>query len=582
MNPARPLFSLPATARLFLKPKPKGSYIRTFAVSTSRAMPEYKLKDITSLSLQPGDKKEVEVEGIEGGAKVLVVNAGGSIQALGPRCTHYGAPLVKGVLTKGGRLTCPWHGACFNAKTGDVEDAPALDALPTFKVVERDGAVYVQGEEGLIKAGKRSPTFKCSKVTAPDADRVVVVGGGSGALGLIEGLRESGFGGFITMISNEGYLPIDRPKLSKTLITDQVKIQWRDAEFFKSGSVDVVQDEVVDVDLANKTVLTKSKERYPYTKLVLATGGAPRSLPLQGFKVLGNIFVLRTIHDTKNIVNAIGEKGKKIVIIGSSFIGMEVAKATSSDNDVTIVGQERVPLERVLGEEVGGGIQKLMEGKGVKFHMSAGVDKAEPKGSDQSVVGSVVLKDGTKLEADLVILGVGVAPSTGYLKENKVVRLEEDGSLKVDENYLVAGLKDVYAIGDIAKFPYHGPGGEGTYTRIEHWNVAQNQGRGVARHIVNPSLKGEFFTPVFWSALTGQLRYCGSTANGWDDLVLQGNPAEGKFVAYYCKGETVVAMASMMVDPAMSKAAQLMKMGAMPSKGELKNGLNILDVALPA
>lgn len=472
--------------------------------------------------------------------------------------------------------------ACFNAKTGDVEDAPALDALPTFKVTERDGAVFVQGDESLLKAGKRAPTFKGSKPTGPAAEKVVVVGGGSGALGLVEGLRESGFGGSITMVSNEGYLPIDRPKLSKALITDQSKIQWRDAAFFKSGSVDVVEDEVVDVDLVNKAVLTKNKERYPYTKLVLATGGVPRNLPLPGFKVLGNIFVLRTVHDAKNIVAAIGEKGKKIAIVGSSFIGMEIASATASDNEVTVIGQESVPLERVLGAEVGGGLQKLLEGKGVKFQLSAGVDKAEPKGADQSVVGSVVLKDGTKIEADLVILGVGVAPSTGYLKENKVVRLEEDGSLKVDENYLVAGLKDVYAVGDIAKFPYHGPGGHGRYTRIEHWNVAQNQGRGVARHIVNPSLKGEFFTPVFWSALTGQLRYCGNSANGWDDVVLQGKPEEGQFVAYYTSGETVVAMASMGVDPAMAKSAQLMRTGAMPSKAELKGGLDILEVALPA
>ena len=472
--------------------------------------------------------------------------------------------------------------ACFNAKTGDVEDAPALDALPTFKVTEHDGAIFIQGEEALIKSGKKSPAFKLSKAPGPDTEKVVVVGGGSGALGLVEGLRENGYSGAITMISNEGYLPIDRPKLSKALITDQSKIQWRDAEFFKSGSVDVVQDEVVEVDLANKTVTAKNKERYPYTKLVLATGGAPRNLPLQGFKVLNNIFVLRTVHDTKNIVDAIGEKGKKIVIVGSSFIGMEIAAATASDNEVTVIGQESVPLERVLGKEVGAGIRKLLEGKGVKFHMDAAVDKAEPKGSDQSVVGSVALKDGTKLEADLVILGVGVAPSTGYLKENKVVRLEDDGSLKVDENYLVTGLKDVYAIGDIASFPYHGPGGQGRYTRIEHWNVAQNQGRGVARHIVNPSLKGEFFTPVFWSALTGQLRYCGSTAQGWDDLVLQGNPGEGKFVAYYCSGETVVAVASMGVDPAVAKSAQLMRQGAMPSKSELKGGLDILDVALSA
>ncbi|KAI8966653.1 hypothetical protein F5Y11DRAFT_308933 [Daldinia sp. FL1419] len=384
------------------------------------------------------------------------------------------------------------------------------------------------------------------------------------------------------MISNEGYLPIDRTKLSKALITDHTKIQWRDEEWFKSGSVEVVHDEVVEVDLVNKAVVTKNKERFVYSKLVLATGGSPRNLPLQGFKVLENIFLLRTVHDAKKIVDAIGDKGKKIVIVGSSFIGMEVANATAAENEVTVVGQESVPLERVLGREVGAGLQKLLEERGVKFHMSAGVDKAEPSGSSPSQVGSVHLKDGTKLEADLVILGVGVAPSTGYLKENKVIRLEEDGSLKTDENFLVVGLKDVYAIGDIASYPYHGPGGQGNYTRIEHWNVAQNQGRVVAHHIVNPSLKSDFFTPIFWSALTGQLRYCGNSMHGWDELVLQGNPGEGKFVAYYCKGETVVAMASMGVDPAMAKSAELMKMGAMPSKTDLEGGLDILTVPLPA
>ncbi|KAH9900302.1 hypothetical protein F4778DRAFT_782407 [Xylariomycetidae sp. FL2044] len=541
-------------------------------------MSEFKLKDVSSLSLQPGDKQEAEVEGIEG-AKVLIANIGGKIQATGPNCTHYGAPLVKGVLTKSGRLTCPWHGACFNGKTGDIENAPALDSLPVFKVVEKDGAVYVQGEQAMIKAGRRKPNFKCTASAGPD--KVVVVGGGSGALGLVEGLREKGYSGAITMITREGYLPIDRTKLSKALMTDVSKLQWRDANWFSSGSIDVVQDEVVDVDLTNKSVKTKGNGNYPFTKLVLATGGTPRNLPLQGFKVLENIFLLRTVHDAKKIVDAIGDKGKKIVIIGSSFIGMEVANATVADNDVTVIGMESVPLERVMGKEVGAGLQKGLEGKGIKFHMSAGVEKAEPSGSDPSKVGSVHLKDGTKLEADLVILGVGVAPATEFLKENKVVRLEQDGSLKTDENFLVTGLKDVYAIGDIASYPYHGPGGQGNYTRIEHWNVAQNAGRTVANHIVNPNLKPEFFTPIFWSALTGQLRYCGNTVNGWDDLVLQGDPGEGKFVAYYCKGETVVAVTSMMVDPAMSKSAELMKMGAMPSKSDLKGGLDILSVPLP-
>ncbi|KAB5571768.1 putative apoptosis-inducing factor 2 [Coniochaeta sp. 2T2.1] len=534
---------------------------------------EYKIKDLQSLDLKPGEKKEIELEGLD--SKVLLLNAGGKVQAIGPRCTHYGAPLVKGVLSTNGRLTCPWHGACFNAKTGDVEDAPALDALPVFSVTERDGSFYLTGDAETIKSGRRKPTFKnkSAQRTASN-DTVIVVGGGSGACGVVEGLREKGFDGSIKMITSEGYLPIDRTKLSKSLMTDLSKLQWRDDGFYKDAQVDVVKDEVTDVDLQNKTVTTKSGEKYPYTKLVLATGGTPKVLPLQGFKVLGNIFTLRNVHDAENINKAIGEqKGKKIVIIGSSFIGIEVGGATAKDNDVTIVGMEKTPLERVLGEEVGNIIRKGMEGKGLKFYMSAGVDKAEPSTSDPSKVGAVYLKDGTKLEADLVILGVGVSPATTYLKSNGILKLEEDGSVKTDDVFGVVGVKDVYAIGDIATYPYNGPGGEGRYTRIEHWNVAQNAGRTVASHIVNPSVKPEFFTPVFWSALHSQLRYCGNTTHGYDDVVIQGSPDEGKWAAFYAQGETVVAVATMGMDPVMSQAAQLMRVGKMPPKSELKPGL---------
>ena len=473
--------------------------------------------------------------------------------------------------------------ACFNAKTGDVEDAPALDALPVFKTIERDGAVYISGEESAIKSSKRKPNFKCTTAVDESRNRVVVVGGGSGALGVVEGLREEGFKGAITVISNEGYLPIDRPKLSKALLTDTSKLAWRDKAWFEQGAVDWLDGEVVDVNHEKRTVTTKKGDKVEYTRLVLATGGTPKLLPLQGFKVLGNIFTLRNAHDTQKIVDAIGEKNKKIVIVGSSFIGMEAAVATCQDNDVTVIGMEKVPLQQVLGEQVGAGLQKLVEGKGVKFQLGASVDKAEPSTSDPSKVGSVSLKDGTKLEADLVILGIGVSPATDFLRKssNFKVDLEEDGSLKTRTNFSVEGIDHVYAIGDIASFPYQGPGGEGKLTRIEHWNVAQNAGRGVARHIAKNE-DGEQFIPVFWSALGAQMRYCGNISNGWDDVVIDGNPAEASFVAYYTKGETVVAMASMGRDPAMVQTAALMRTRTMPSKSQLNEKNDILAHGIPA
>jgi NADPH-dependent 2,4-dienoyl-CoA reductase/sulfur reductase-like enzyme len=192
----------------------------------------------------------------------------------------------------------------------------------------------------------------------------------------------------------------------------------------------------------------------------------------------------------------------------------------------------------------------------------------------------VHLKDGTELQADLVIEGVGVKPATQFLKENKAVELLKDGSLSTDETFRVKGLTDVFAIGDIATYPYQGPGGSGKPVRIEHWNVAQNAGRTVAQAINKPSLTPKRFIPIFWSALGQQLRYCGNTVNGYDDVVILGetSPEKPSFAAYYTSGETVVAVATMGKDPVMSQSAELMRLGKMPSKTELKNGTDVLAI----
>ena len=383
-------------------------------------------------------------------------------------------------------------------------------------------------------------------------------------------------------------------------MADVSKVAWRSQDFYKESSIDIIEDEVYKVDFAAKIVSTTSGTIYDYTKLVLATGGTPRWLPLPGLKGdLGNVFVLRTIPDTQGILKAVGDNGKKIVIIGSSFIGMEVANCLASmKNDVVVVGMEKgngpalvcisksksfiAPMERVMGAEVGEIFRRLLEKNGVKFYMEASVDKATPSKSDSSKVGAVHLKDGTALEADLVIEGVGVAPATEYLKSNEGVQLEKDGSLRVDEFFAVEGLTDVYAIGDIATYPYHGPGGDGKLIRIEHWNVAQNSGRAVANAITNPGAKPKSFIPVFWSALGSQLRYCGNTVRGYDDIVITGEPEKPSFVAYYTKGETVVAVASMMKDPYMSQSAELMRRNKMPSKSEIKKGVDILQISIPS
>ena len=339
------------------------------------------------------------------------------------------------------------------------------------------------------------------------------------------------------------------------------------------------------MDFQGRKVSVKSGKTYDYTKLILATGGAPKSLPLPGLKLgeLGNVFLLRSVPDVQGIVSAVGDNGKKVVVIGSSFIGMEVANAlVQKKNNVTVIGMEKQPMDRVMGEKVGKIFRGLLEKNGVKFHMEAAVDKATPSSSDSSKVGAVHLKDGTKLDADVVIEGVGVGPATKFLKDSGIP-LEKDGSVRVDESFTVPGYKDVFAIGDIATYPYHGPNGNGAPVRIEHWNVAQNQGRSVANSIAHPNAaKPKPFIPVFWSAVGSQLRYCGATVGGYDDVILVGEPEKPSWVAYYTKGETVVAVASMMKDPYMAQAAELMRRGKMPSKSDITKGVDILEVSIPS
>ncbi|KAJ5981701.1 hypothetical protein N7499_009247 [Penicillium canescens] len=557
---------------------------------------EYKLKDLTSFaSLNFLDKIEAEIEGIPDG-KVLLVKLDDKVHALSPRCSHYGAPLKNGVVTSDGRITCPWHGACFNVTTGDVEDAPAPNALNKFEVFEKEGAVYIRAREEDVKAGQRNPVVKCS-VTKPE-EKVIVVGGGSGTLGLIQALRELKYPGQITIITREPYLIIDRTKLSKALIADPAKIQWRPREWYTEAAIETLTDEVTSVDFEAKSVSTKSGKNLTYTKLVLATGGIPRTLPLPGFKgELSNIFTLRGIKDVQAILaatNAEENKKKNIVVIGSSFIGMEVGNALSKDHNVTIVGMESAPMERIMGTQVGRIFQQNLEKNNVKFYLNAGVEKATPSPSNPSSVGAVHLKDGTSLPADLVILGVGVRPATDFLESNKEITLEKDGSIKTTAHYLVDSphkhISDsVFAIGDIATYPYYGPGSSanGSPIRIEHWNVAQNSGRATARAIVHAlhspisSLPPKRFIPVFWSALGAQLRYCGTgaVAGGYDDVVFR-DAGDGKFTAFYTMGEVVVAVATMGVDPVMSKSVELMRAGKMLGKAEVKAGGDVLSVNL--
>ncbi|CAG8568422.1 4419_t:CDS:10 [Paraglomus brasilianum] len=525
--------------------------------------------------IKDGEMKEVAFGPSE--AKVLLSKVKGQIYATSHKCTHYGARLVTGVLSNDGRILCPWHGACFNATTGDIEDAPALDNLCKFNVTIKGDDVYVEADEAELVRGRRAPVCQRT-VTASNAFTVIIIGGGASGNAAAEKLREDGFNGRIVVISKEDYFPIDRPKLSKSFGNSPQKLAIRNSEFYDNMSITFKLDtSVTSVDPQQKTVTVENNEVFKYDKLIIATGAKPRSIPIPG-NDLGNVFCLRVVHDNTKIDQAIGTGEKKnVVIIGSSFIGMEVASIAAKRANVTVVGIEKVPFERHLGEKVGAALKAFHEKNGVTFRLDTGVASIEPSVIDSSKVGSVVLSDNTVLPADVVVVGVGVAPATEFLRSSPGFNLEPDGSLKVDEHLMVEGIDSVYAVGDICRFKYHITG---ELLRVEHWNFAENTGRAAAVNITNNNSTPFTKVPYFWSAQHGKsLRYAGY-ASSFDDIIIHGDLDALAFAAYYTQGDKVVAVTTMSKDPIASHSAELLRLHKFPSATEIRNGLDPLQITL--
>lgn len=236
--------------------------------------------------------------------------------------------------------------------------------------------IYANFEE--LKAGKKIP--QCKRHTITDGSDVIIVGGGAGGLLAAETLRSEGFAGKITIISREAYLPIDRPKLSKSIKMEASKISLRTAEELKGFDINVIlATEVLQVNTDQKFVTLHDQNTMKYKYLVLATGGDPRVLPFPG-NDLQNIFVMRNVDDSNAIEAALKNiTGKpNVVIVGSSFIGMEAASMLAKSANVTVIGMEKVPFERVLGTAVGEAMAKLNVQNGVTLKMERFVAKYEP------------------------------------------------------------------------------------------------------------------------------------------------------------------------------------------------------------
>ncbi len=412
-------------------------------------------------------REGVPLLGHAGGEAVVLVRDRGRIHALGATCTHYGGPLAEGIVA-GGAIHCPWHHACFDLETGRAH-GPAMAAIPCWNV---------QLDAGLVRIGpKRTSTPR--EVGQPGA--VVIVGGGAAGVACAEALRDEGHRGTITIVSAEGSDPVDRPNLSKDYLAGAAPEEWvflRSADALAAKEIGLAAGPAVSIDRTARIVRTASGNALPWDALLLATGAEPIRLEIEGAD-LPHVHTLRTLADSRAIAMA-ATPGKAVVVIGASFIGLEVAASLRArDAAVTVVAPDAVPLVRALGEEVGAFVRGVHEAHGVTFRLGRKPARITP---DQ-----VILDDGSALPAALVVIGVGVRPRTDLAA---AAGLTIDRGVVVDAE-LRAG-PEVWAAGDIARHP---SGGE--LVRIEHWQVAVRQGQAVARSMLGRG--GACDVPFFWS-----------------------------------------------------------------------------------
>lgn len=435
---------------------------------------------------------------------VLIARRGDELFAIGATCTHYGGPLSEGLMV-GETVRCPWHHACFNLRSGEAMAAPALAPVSCWRVERKDGYLFVREKaaEEARRGGSRS--------TADTAERFVIVGGGAAGFAAVEMLRREGFGGTLTLVSADDSAPYDRPNLSKDYLAGTAPEEWlplRPEEFYRENDIDVrLATEAKRIDAAGRRVTLASGDTVSFTKMLLATGAEPIHLQCPGAD-LPHVRTLRSLADCRALRDR-ARPGTRAVIVGASFIGLEAAAALRHrEVDVRVVAPEARPMERVLGPAMGDFVRSLHESHGVAFHLGRTVQAIDEQG--------VRLDDGTRLEANLVLVGIGVRPRLGLAES---AGLAMDRGVLVNE-HLETSAAGIFAAGDIARWP---DPHSGERLRIEHWVVAERQGQTAARNMLG---RGERFAavPFFWTQQYDvSIDYVGHAAS-WDDIQQQGDP----------------------------------------------------------
>ncbi|HEX6537242.1 MAG TPA: FAD-dependent oxidoreductase [Gemmatimonadaceae bacterium] len=468
--------------------------------------------------------------GHAGGEAVMMVRRGDDVFAIGATCTHYSGPLAEGLVV-GETVRCPWHHACFNLRTGEAVRAPALNPVPCWEVARRDGKAFVTRK---VERAPLAPASAPARGREPAPTSIGIIGAGAAGSAAAEMLRREGYEGAIAMFDPDPSAPYDRPNLSKDYLAGNAPEEWiplRPDGFYAEHGIEVVRRRVARLDARGKRVTLDDGSERAFDRLLLATGADPVRLSLPGAD-RPNVHYLRTLADSRAIIAA-AEDARRALVMGASFIGLEVAASLRARGlEVHVVAPETVPFERILGREMGEFIQALHEEKGVHFHL----------GTTATGIGerTVELKNGESVPADLVVIGVGVRPTVALAEE---AGLTMDRGVVVND-YLETSAPGVFAAGDIARWPDPHSGGR---IRVEHWVVAQRQGQTAARNLIGA---GEPFraVPFFWSAhYDVSINYVGH-AERWDQIDVTGDIGARDCAIAYRSGGKTLAVASIFRD----------------------------------
>ena len=483
------------------------------------------------------------VAGHVGDEPVLLVRRGDDFFAIGASCTHYGGPLAEGLVV-GDTVRCPWHHACFSLRTGQALHAPAFNALACWNVERRGDTVVVQG--------KKEPLEPLRTAAAPPAgapSRIVIVGGGAAGFAAAERLRRERYEGDLVMVSSEDVPPVDRPNLSKDYLAGKAPEEWvplRPDSFYPENGVDLrLHTSVTGIDVRAGEIVLEDGTRVAYDRLLLATGAEPVRLRVPGAE-LPHVRMLRSLADCRAIIER-AVAARRAVVLGASFIGLEVAAALRArDIEVHVVAPERRPMERVLGPQMGDFVRALHEEHGVVFHFGETATGINDK--------RVALSGGGTIDADLVVAGVGVRPRIA-LAENAGLAL--DRGVIIDD-YLQTSAPGIFAAGDIARWP---DPHTGTKIRVEHWVVAERQGQAAALNMLGYRQKFAI-VPFFWSQhYDVPINYVGH-AETWDTLTVDGDIAAKDCLLRYGRNGRVLAVASIFRDLENLQAELAMEQGA--------------------